>query len=81
MMALFDAAFRYSSQEAVMEYIPNRYEYRHLVGSRARESDKEFDAGRFDDLLTDDDRKLLERDMHISWWIYSDLNMRPFSQA
>ena len=81
MMALFDAAFRYSSQEAVMEHIPNRYDYRDLVRSPASESDKEFDAASFDKLLTDDDRRLLQCDMRISWWIYSDLKMRPFPQA
>jgi hypothetical protein len=37
-----------------------RYDYRHLVGSPASGSEKEFDAERFDELLTDDDRKLLQ---------------------
>ena len=58
-----------------------RYDYRHLVGSPASGSEKEFDAERFDELLTDDDRKLLQSGLQISWWAYSDINMRPFPQA
>lgn len=58
-----------------------RYDYSHLVGSPAGDGDKEFDAASFDKLLTDDDRRLLECDMHISWWVYSDLGTRPFHQA
>ena len=58
-----------------------RYDYRHLVGGRENASDKEFDAQRFDELLTDDDRKLLQYGMQISWWAYSDLSMRPSTQA
>ena len=64
-----------------MENIPNRYDYRHLVASSAKESDKEFDASRFDELLTDDDRRLLQSAFRISWWVYSDLTMRPSPQA
>jgi hypothetical protein len=66
-VALFHLAFRYSSQEAVMEHIPDRYDYRHLVGSPASESDKEFDAARFNELLTDEDKRFLQDAMHISW--------------
>ena len=58
-----------------------QYDYRHLVGGSASDSDKEFDASHFDELLTDDDRRLLQCDMCISWWAYSDISMRPFSQA
>jgi hypothetical protein len=74
-MAPFHLVFRNSSQEAVMEHIPDRYDYSHLVSSTASESDKEFDVVRFDELLTDDDRKLLRCDLKISWWVYSDLKM------
>jgi len=56
-----------------------RYDYSHLVDTSAPERSRDFDATRFDELLTDDDRKLLERDFHISWWAYSDLSMRPLS--
>ncbi|HTW44412.1 MAG TPA: hypothetical protein VMD58_02610 [Acidobacteriaceae bacterium] len=56
-----------------MTPVPDGYDYRHLVGSRASESDKEFDAERFDELLTDDDRKLLQYGLQISWWAYSDI--------
>ena len=58
-----------------------RYDYRHLVGSPASGSEKEFDAERFDELLTDDDRKLLQYGLQISWWAYSDIRMRPSPQA
>ena len=58
-----------------------RYDYSHLTGSSAGENDKEFDASRFDELLTDQDRRLLQSDFQISWWAYSDLNMRPSAQA
>ena len=64
-----------------MEHIPNRYDYRHLIGSPASEGDKEFDAARFDELLTDADRRLLQSDLQISWWAYSDIRMRPSPQA
>ncbi len=64
-----------------MEPIPNRYEYRHPSGSAGSESNQEFDAERFDELLTDDDRKLLQSGLQISWWAYSDLTMRPSHQA
>jgi len=49
-----------------------RYDYSHLIGGPANESDKEFDAARFDELLTDGDRKLLQYDLQISWWTYSE---------
>ena len=49
-----------------------RYDYSHLIGSLANESGKEFDAARFDELLTDDDRRLLRSDLQISWWVYSE---------
>jgi len=58
-----------------------RYDYSHLVGRPASEGAGEFDAASFDKLLNDDDRQLLERDMHISWWAYSDLDTRPSPQA
>ena len=58
-----------------------RYDYRHLVGGPASESDKQFDAASFDKLLTDDDRRLLQCDMQISWWAYSDLKMKPSIQS
>lgn len=60
---------------------PNEHDYSHLVSSSANESDHEFDAARFDELLTDADRKLLQSGLQISWWAYSDLRMRPFPQA
>jgi hypothetical protein len=58
-----------------------RYDYSHLVGSPTSASDKQFDAEHFDELLTDEDRKLLSDDYQISWWAYSDLKMRPSSQT
>jgi len=56
-----------------------RHDYRLPAGSR--ESDTEFNAERFDELLTEDDRKLLQDGMQISWWAYSDLSMRPSPPA
>jgi hypothetical protein len=41
----------------------------------------EFDASRFDELLTEEDHRLLQSDFQISWWAYSDLSMRPSAQA
>ena len=49
-----------------------RYEYGHLIGSPANGCEKGFDAAHFDELLTDDDRKLLRYDLQISWWVYSE---------
>jgi hypothetical protein len=80
-MALFRPCFRNYSQEAIMTPEFERYDCRRLVNSRASESDKEFDAARFDELLTDSDRQLLQSDLQISWWAYSELNMRPLPQA
>lgn len=58
-----------------------RYDYSHLIGSSAGENDKKFDASRFDELLNDEDRRLLESGLHISWWVYSEISMRPSHQA
>jgi hypothetical protein len=49
--------------------IPEGYDYSHLVGSPAKQGDKIFDAARFDGLLTDYDRTLLEFGMGISWHV------------
>lgn len=64
-----------------MARIPDEYNYSHMVGDPANGSEKEFDAARFDALLTDEDRKLLQSDFRISWWVYSDLSMRPSPHA
>lgn len=48
-------------------YIPEGYDYSHLVGGPAKQDNRVFDAARFDGLLTDYDRLLLKFGMHISW--------------
>jgi hypothetical protein len=52
--------------------VPEGYDYSHLVGNPAKENDKEFDAERFDELLTAYDRKLLRCDFRIAWQEQAD---------
>ena len=54
-------------RRTVVAPVPDGYDYRHLVGSRRKQSCEMFDSARFDGLLTDYDHLLLKFGMHISW--------------
>ena len=55
------------SAETTVECALPRYDYSHLVGDPLLEHGQAFDATRFDELLTADDRLLLRFGMHIAW--------------